>query len=90
MSPIVAYVAHEDCSVSGNVYYVADGRGAGIFVAETQGVVLPDISAAAVHERVTDIDQSRVTATTTRPRSTRRTTTIAKALSEGLDCSAVV
>ena len=39
VSPIVAYVAHEDCSVTGNVYYVADGGAPGIFVAETQGVV---------------------------------------------------
>src|SRR5664279_4208536 len=40
VSPLVAYLAHADCSVSGNVYSVAGGRIARIFVAETHGVVL--------------------------------------------------
>ena len=42
MSPLVAYLAHEECSVSGNVYSVAGGRVARIVVAETHGVVLAE------------------------------------------------
>ena len=40
VSPLVAYLAHEECSVNGHVYSVAGGRIARIFVAETHGVVL--------------------------------------------------
>src|SRR5450631_2931169 len=40
VSPLVAYLAHEECAVNGHVYSVAGGRIARIFVAETHGVVL--------------------------------------------------
>jgi NAD(P)-dependent dehydrogenase (short-subunit alcohol dehydrogenase family) len=40
VSPLVAYLAHEACSVTGHVYSVAGGRIARIFVAETDGIVL--------------------------------------------------
>jgi NAD(P)-dependent dehydrogenase (short-subunit alcohol dehydrogenase family) len=37
ISPIVAYLAHEDCPVSGEVYSVGGGRVARVFIAETEG-----------------------------------------------------
>ena len=37
MSPVVACLAHEDCPVSGEVYSVAGGRVARVFIAETPG-----------------------------------------------------
>ena len=40
-SPLVAFLAHEDCSVNGHIYSVAGGRVARILVAETHGVMLP-------------------------------------------------
>ncbi len=56
VSPLVTYLAHQDCAVNGNIYSVAGGRVARIFVAETQGVVLPDITAEAVRDHLTEID----------------------------------
>ena len=57
VSPMVAYLAHEECSVNGNVYSVAGGRIARIFVAETLGVVLADNSAEAIRANLLRIDQ---------------------------------
>lgn len=57
VSPMVAYLAHEECSVNGNVYSVAGGRIARIFVAETFGVVLADNSAEAIRANLLLIDQ---------------------------------
>ena len=57
VSPMVAYLAHEECSVNGNVYSVAGGRIARIFVAETLGVVLADNSAEAIRANLLLIDQ---------------------------------
>ena len=57
VSPLVAYLAHEECSVNGNVYSVAGGRIARIVVAETHGVVLPENTAEAVRDLVADVEQ---------------------------------
>ena len=57
VSPLVAYLAHEECSVNGNVYSVAGGRIARIFVAETHGVVLPENTAEAIRANLSLIDQ---------------------------------
>ncbi len=37
IAPVVAYLAHEECPVSGEVYSVGGGRVARVFIAETQG-----------------------------------------------------
>lgn len=37
VAPVVAYLAHEDCPVSGEVFSVGGGRVARIFIGETQG-----------------------------------------------------
>ncbi|WP_136245617.1 SDR family NAD(P)-dependent oxidoreductase [Mycobacterium intracellulare] len=60
VSPVVAYLAHEDCAVNGQIYSVAGGRVAKIFVAETAGVVLEDISAEAVREQLARIEDQAV------------------------------
>lgn len=57
VSPLVAYLAHEECSVSGHIYSVAGGRIARIFVAETHGVVLSDNTAEAVRDNLALIDE---------------------------------
>jgi len=82
VSPLVAYLAHQDCSVSGNVYSVAGGRVARIFVAETQGVVLREITAEAVRDRMADIDQPDGQDYHQPASLDHATTIIAKALSE--------
>jgi len=82
VSPLVAYLAHEDCSVSGNVYSVAGGRVARVYVGETAGVVIPDISAEGVREQISVIDQADGPGNH-RPGSLyEETTIIAKALAE--------
>ena len=57
VSPLVAYLAHEDCSVNGHIYSVAGGRIARIFVAETHGVVLSENTAEAVRDNLSLIDE---------------------------------
>jgi NAD(P)-dependent dehydrogenase (short-subunit alcohol dehydrogenase family) len=57
VSPLVAYLAHEECSVNGNVYSVAGGRIARIFVAETCGVVLPENTPEAIQANMSLIDE---------------------------------
>jgi hypothetical protein len=42
VAPMVAYLAHEDCPVSGEIYAAGAGRFARIFIASTVGYVHPD------------------------------------------------
>jgi len=42
VAPMVAYLAHEDCPVSGEIYAAGAGRFARIFIASTPGYVNPD------------------------------------------------
>jgi NAD(P)-dependent dehydrogenase (short-subunit alcohol dehydrogenase family) len=57
VTPLVAYLAHEDCAVNGNIYSVAGGRIARIFMAETQGVVLPENTPETIQAAISSIDQ---------------------------------
>lgn len=41
VAPMVAFLAHEDCDVSGEIYLAGAGRFARIFIAATQGYVHP-------------------------------------------------
>jgi NAD(P)-dependent dehydrogenase (short-subunit alcohol dehydrogenase family) len=56
VSPLVAYLAHEECSVNGHVYSVAGGRIARIFVAETHGVVLGENTPEEIRSKLSLID----------------------------------
>jgi len=42
VAPMVAFLAHEDCPVSGEIYAAGAGRFARIFIAETEGYVHAD------------------------------------------------
>ncbi len=42
VAPMVAFLAHEDCPVSGEIYAAGAGRFARIFIASTEGWVHPD------------------------------------------------
>jgi len=57
VSPLVAYLASEECSVNGNIYSVAGGRIARIFVAETHGVVLGENTPEAIGDSISQIDE---------------------------------
>jgi NAD(P)-dependent dehydrogenase (short-subunit alcohol dehydrogenase family) len=59
VSPLVAYLAHEDCPVSGQLFSVGGGRVAQVFIAETQGYFNPDLSMEDVRDHWGQItDQS--------------------------------
>jgi NAD(P)-dependent dehydrogenase (short-subunit alcohol dehydrogenase family) len=57
VSPLVAFLAHEDCPVNGHVYSVAGGRIARIVVAETHGVVLAENTSEAIRDLLPLIDE---------------------------------
>jgi NAD(P)-dependent dehydrogenase (short-subunit alcohol dehydrogenase family) len=57
VSPIVAYLAHQDCAVNGNIYSVAGGRVARIVAVETPGVVLPETTAESFRDHLDDVDE---------------------------------
>ena len=41
VAPMVAFLAHEDCPVSGEIYAAGAGRFARVFIASTEGYVHP-------------------------------------------------
>jgi len=82
VSPIVAYLAHEDCSVNGNIYSVAGGRVARIVVVETPGVVLPEITAESFRDHLSVIEQAGERGYYQPDSLDDETTIIAKALAE--------
>ena len=82
VSPLVAYLAHEECSVSGHVYSVAGGRIARIFVAETHGVVLGKNTPEEIRSKLPLIDVMDVERYYLPSSLEDETTIIAKALSE--------
>jgi NAD(P)-dependent dehydrogenase (short-subunit alcohol dehydrogenase family) len=50
VAPMVAYLAHEDCPVSGEIYAAGAGRFARIFIASTPGYVHPEATIEDVAE----------------------------------------
>jgi len=50
VSPLVAYLAHEDCPVSGQTFSVGGGRVAHVFIGETQGFTKADLSLEDVRD----------------------------------------
>ena len=82
VSPLVAYLAHEECAVNGHVYSVAGGRVARIFVAETHGVVLSENTAEEIRSKLSLIDEMDVERYHLPMSLEDETTIIAKALSE--------
>lgn len=59
VSPLVTYLAHEDCEPSGRVFSVGGGRVAEVFLGETQGWASPTLSPEDVRDNfgtITDRD----------------------------------
>lgn len=50
VTPIVAWLAHEDCDVTGEIYSVGGGRVARVFIGETVGYVNPKLSLEDVRD----------------------------------------
>ncbi|MGQ0831024.1 MAG: SDR family oxidoreductase [Microthrixaceae bacterium] len=55
VTPVVTYLAHEDCPVSGEVYSVGGGRVARVFVGVTPGIFDPALSAESVRDHFDEI-----------------------------------
>ena len=56
VSPVVAWLVHEDCPVSGNVYSVGGGRVARFFVGLTPGYLDKDLTPEAVRDHFDEIN----------------------------------
>jgi NAD(P)-dependent dehydrogenase (short-subunit alcohol dehydrogenase family) len=82
VSPLVVYLAHEECAVNGHVYSVAGGRIARIFVAETHGAVLTQNTPEGVRDHLSLIDETDPERFQEPSSLDEETTIIAKALSE--------
>lgn len=50
VAPLVAYLAHEDCPVTGEIYAAGAGRFARIFIASTPGFVHADVGPPTVED----------------------------------------
>ncbi|HLM63883.1 MAG TPA: SDR family oxidoreductase [Acidimicrobiales bacterium] len=50
VTPVVAYLAHEDVPVTGEVYSVGGGRVARVFIGVTRGVTDPNLTAESVRD----------------------------------------
>ncbi len=55
VSPVVAWLAHEDCDVTGEIYAVGGGRVARIFIGETQGFAKADLTIEDIRDNWTQI-----------------------------------
>jgi NAD(P)-dependent dehydrogenase (short-subunit alcohol dehydrogenase family) len=55
VTPVVAFLAHESCPVSGEVYSVGGGRVARVFVGVTRGVTDTALTAETVRDRFDEI-----------------------------------
>jgi NAD(P)-dependent dehydrogenase (short-subunit alcohol dehydrogenase family) len=58
VSPLVAYLAHESCTVSGHVYSVGGGRVARVFLGVTTGIEDLDLTAEQVAASIDQIDDT--------------------------------
>ncbi len=82
VSPLVAYLASEECSVNGHIYSVAGGRIARIFIGETEGLVLAENSAEAIRASIGAIGEVDTTGFHEPSSLDAETTIIAKALTD--------
>jgi NAD(P)-dependent dehydrogenase (short-subunit alcohol dehydrogenase family) len=55
ITPVVVFLAHEDCPVTGEVYSMGGGRVARIFIGVTEGIVDPALTAETVRDRLEEI-----------------------------------
>ena len=55
VSPLVAFLAHEDCDVSGEIFSVGGGRVARIFIGETPGYYSPELTPEDVRDHWDEI-----------------------------------
>ncbi|TMR98895.1 hypothetical protein [Nonomuraea basaltis] len=54
-SPVVAFLAHEDCPVTGEIYTAGAGHVARYFIGRTKGFYQPDLSIESVRDHLSEI-----------------------------------
>jgi NAD(P)-dependent dehydrogenase (short-subunit alcohol dehydrogenase family) len=59
VAPMVGWLSHEDCSISGEMLVAIGGRMARAYIAETEGVYQPDWSMEQVDARIAEIRDER-------------------------------
>ena len=61
ITPVVTYLAHEDCEVTGEVYTVGGGHVARVFIGVTPGYTDADLTAESVRDNLDEIrDEERL------------------------------
>ncbi len=55
VTPLVVFLAHEDCPVTGELYTLGGGRVARVFLGVTRGIFDPRLTAEAVRDRFDEI-----------------------------------
>jgi NAD(P)-dependent dehydrogenase (short-subunit alcohol dehydrogenase family) len=60
ISPVVIYLSHDACGVSGQIYHVGGGKVARVFVGVTTGLDNPDLTAEEIAESIDQIDDTSV------------------------------
>jgi hypothetical protein len=62
VAPVAAFLAHQDCPVSGEIYTVGGGHVARFFIGRTKGFCRPALSTEDVRDHLDEIrDQSEYT-----------------------------
>lgn len=59
VSPVIAWLSHEDCAVSGEIYSAGGGRVARVFIAETPGHWSENLTPEEVRDRWDEIRDER-------------------------------
>ncbi len=58
ISPLVAYLCHASCEITGQAYSVGGGRVSRLFLGMTTGITEPDLSAEMIAERIGEIEST--------------------------------
>jgi NAD(P)-dependent dehydrogenase (short-subunit alcohol dehydrogenase family) len=58
ISPLVAYLCHPSCEITGQAYSVGGGRVSRLFLGMTTGITEPDLSAEMIAERIDEIEDT--------------------------------
>jgi NAD(P)-dependent dehydrogenase (short-subunit alcohol dehydrogenase family) len=58
ISPLVAYLCHASCEITGQAYSVGGGRVSRLFLGMTTGITEPDLSAEMIAERIDEIEDT--------------------------------
>ena len=58
ISPLVAYLCHASCEITGQAYSVGGGRVSRLFLGMTTGITEPDLTAEMIAERIAEIEDT--------------------------------